>query len=359
MRYFWLPCLYFLGLFLASIDTLKAQTNPQIKGLRGEYYTGRNFNQLVVVRTDASINFNWTAQVKSWMGNETKEYREPAPGVGSENFSIRWTGQLLAPESGTYTIQITTDDGMRVWLGNVKILDYFKNQPVATYSVDVNMEAGRTYPLKVEYYQANYDAVARLSWVLPSRPDVTPFPIPAGHFYLAPLERPKPIALQPSNPDPEPVPNPPAPVLASVAKTPIKVEKPKESPKPAINTKVETARSTAIPALRRGTTLTLPNLYFELNTPELLPTSTPTLNALVKALDEQPDLQIEIAGHTDLAIDKDQSLRLSRRRAEGVKEYLTEHGIDSSRITTLGYGCSRPKIAKSDASNRRVEVRVK
>jgi outer membrane protein OmpA-like peptidoglycan-associated protein len=105
--------------------------------------------------------------------------------------------------------------------------------------------------------------------------------------------------------------------------------------------------------------LTLPNIYFELNTPDLMPASEPTLDALVKALNSQPSLAIEISGHTDLAKDKAQSKRLSLKRAEVVKEYLVGEGIDGNRISTVGYGSSRPKLNRSDASNRRVEVRVK
>ena len=114
-----------------------------------------------------------------------------------------------------------------------------------------------------------------------------------------------------------------------------------------------------LPALKRGTTLTLPNIYFELNTPELLPSSEPTLDALVTALQKQPDLSIEIAGHTDLAKDQAQSRRLSLRRAEVVKAYLVDEGIDSSRISTAVYGCTKPLYNRSDAKNRRVEVAVR
>lgn len=326
-------------------------------GLKGEYFAGTDFDRLVTTRTDKAINFVWTTTKQGWFGSEEREYVSPAPGVPAENFSVRWTGSLRAPESGVYTLVVSTDDGMRVWLGGLNVLDTWRNQPVSDYSREIELEAGKTYPIKVEYYQVRWDAVAKVSWKLPSDPpNAAPRIIGGASFMPAP--RPKPLAPQALEDDkpvaviiPEPTPKP----TSKPAAKPVVVNvKPKAAP-PANTRAVETLPTT----LRRGTTLTLPNMYFELNSPELLASSEPTLDQLVAALEKQPEVRIEIAGHTDLAKDLVRSRQLSLERADNIRDYLVENGIDSQRISTLGYGCTKPLYSRSDARNRRVEVRVR
>src|SRR5690606_39456412 len=73
-------------------------------------------------------------------------------------------------------------------------------------------------------------------------------------------------------------------------------------------------------------------------------------------------LKIEIQGHTDDVGGREFNLELSERRAESVKRYLVEKGIDESRIKTSGFGPDRPidpaKTSKARAKNRRIEFKV-
>lgn len=323
-------------------------------GLKGEYYAGTDFDRLVTTRTDRAINFVWTTTKSGWFGSEEREYVSPAPGVPAENFSVRWTGTLRAPESGVYTLVVSTDDGMRVWLGGINVLDTWRNQPVTDYTREVELEAGKSYPIKVEYYQVRWDATAKVSWKLPSDPpEAAPRIIGGASF--SPPARPKPLAPKPIEEDkpvavivPEPAPKPaPKRVAADV--------RPKTAPATVVAQPAEPLPAT----LRKGTTLTLPNMYFELNSPELLASSEPTLNQLVTALEKQPEVRIEIAGHTDLAKDLVRSRQLSLERANNIRDYLVENGINTQRISTIGYGCTKPLYNRSDARNRRVEVQVR
>ena len=359
---------------LAALEPALAQQQATLHGLRGEYYQGRNFDNLKIVRNDRAIDFNWTRKSSSLFNS--REFLSPAPGVPAEYFSVRWTGQLLAPETGVYTLDVTTDDGMRIWLGGVMVLDSWKNQPATEYTADVELNAGNYYPIKVEYYQVQFDARATVAWRLPSQPYNAPAqPISSTYFTPAVPQKPKPFAPQPSGselkvgntfgqadapPDFSAEPNS-GHGAVKVGLAEIETV----SPRPGI-VKATTARPSRnvrriapVPALKSGTTLTLPNMYFELNTPDLMPASEPTLDALIDALKAQPGVQIQIAGHTDLAKDKAQSVRLSQERADVVRDYLVENGIDSMRITAKGYGCAKPLVNKSDAKNRRVEVVVK
>ncbi len=103
------------------------------------------------------------------------------------------------------------------------------------------------------------------------------------------------------------------------------------------------------------------DIQFEVNKANLRQSSFPVLNEIVGALEAQPDLKIEIQGHTDSTGAHDYNVGLSKRRAESVKAYLVSKGIASHRLTTRGYGPDRPIASNTTregrARNRRVEVK--
>lgn len=72
--------------------------------------------------------------------------------------------------------------------------------------------------------------------------------------------------------------------------------------------------------------------------------------------------KVEVAGHTDALGSDDVNERLSTQRAESVKQYLVQHGVDAGRISAIGYGKARPRASNDTKEgrrlNRRVEIRV-
>lgn len=98
------------------------------------------------------------------------------------------------------------------------------------------------------------------------------------------------------------------------------------------------------------------NVLFETGSATLLPVSGQELDRLVNVLLDQPSLRVEIAGHTDDVGDEQANQLLSEQRAAAVSEYLREHEVDSSRITTTGYGESRP-VATNDTAEGRAQNR--
>ncbi len=114
--------------------------------------------------------------------------------------------------------------------------------------------------------------------------------------------------------------------------------------------------------LEIGATITLNKLYFERGNAELLEDSFAELDRVVDMLVENPDVKIELSGHTDNQGSSKLNIQLSQERVEKVERYLTEHGIDGKRIKGKGYGGSKPIASnaseKTRKLNRRVEIKI-
>ena len=84
------------------------------------------------------------------------------------------------------------------------------------------------------------------------------------------------------------------------------------------------------------------------------------INKIIAILKDHPDLKFEIGGHTDSEGDDAYNLKLSQQRSDAVKAKLVELGVDGSRITTKGFGETKPitsnKTPEARASNRGVEL---
>lgn len=124
----------------------------------------------------------------------------------------------------------------------------------------------------------------------------------------------------------------------------------------------EIERNLYLAPIEVGEVIRLNNIFFELNKADLKSESTAELDRLVKVLTDNPALNIEIGGHTDNQGGDAYNINLSQNRVNSVITYLTQKGIDKSRLTGKGYGEAKP-IAGNDteegkAQNRRVEFTV-
>jgi outer membrane protein OmpA-like peptidoglycan-associated protein len=122
------------------------------------------------------------------------------------------------------------------------------------------------------------------------------------------------------------------------------------------------SRNIELERINIGRSLVLNNIFFETGSSTLLKESFVELNTLVGLLNENPKLRVEIGGHTDNVGNAEYNMNLSQYRADAVKNYLVEKGIEANRLQSKGYGFSKP-IADNDseqnrAKNRRTEIKI-
>lgn len=100
-------------------------------------------------------------------------------------------------------------------------------------------------------------------------------------------------------------------------------------------------------------------IKFDVNKASIKPESVGTLNSIAKLLQEQPDLKFSVEGHTDSDGDDNTNMKLSQARADAVKAYLISQGITTERLSSKGWGESKPidknTTSEAKSNNRRVE----
>ncbi|MCP4260041.1 MAG: hypothetical protein GY774_21375, partial [Planctomycetes bacterium] len=127
-------------------------------GVRADYFTGMNFENLVLNRVDPQIDFNWG------------DPGSPDPSIGDDNFSVRWSGQAEAAFTETYTFYARTDDGVRLWVDGLPLVDKWINRSATENKGTIDLVAGQFYSVIMEYYEDGAGAVAELRWSSPSTP---------------------------------------------------------------------------------------------------------------------------------------------------------------------------------------------
>lgn len=108
--------------------------------------------------------------------------------------------------------------------------------------------------------------------------------------------------------------------------------------------------------------IALKGVTFEFNKTRLRPDAVTILDGAASILKRYPDMNVEVAGHTDNVGSDEYNQKLSEGRADAVRTYFTEHGVPASQMTVKGYGEAEP-VADNETEegrelNRRVELRV-
>lgn len=119
-------------------------------GLTGRYFANTKLEGPSLQRIDAQLNDN------------------PRPeGLGPDDWSARWIGQVLAPSTGTYTFSTFTDDGIRLWVDGKLLFENWTVHGGTQNNGTVFLQAGKKYDIKIEYYQGKNGWNMRLLWTPP------------------------------------------------------------------------------------------------------------------------------------------------------------------------------------------------
>ena len=126
-------------------------------GLTGSYFNNVNLTApAVFTRNDPGVNFTW--------GTGSPDAR-----IAADNFSVRWTGFVKAPVTGTYTFYVSSNDGNRLTIGTTAITNTWTSG-VKDVNGTIALTAGQSYPITLDFFEAVGSATVSLSWSHPSQP---------------------------------------------------------------------------------------------------------------------------------------------------------------------------------------------
>ena len=138
------------GLAVARLRWEKVGTTTTYPDWRGEYWNNVGLSGTpALVRPDKTIDFEWGSGA-------------PAAGIATDNFSARWT-RTATLTAGTYLFRATVDDGIRVYVDGVLVIDDWRDGGRRQLTAQRYMTAG-SHTLRVEYYERDGVALAHLTW---------------------------------------------------------------------------------------------------------------------------------------------------------------------------------------------------
>jgi len=137
-------------------------------GLTGRYFNNTGLSGTHVLQRVEAVNFKWTGS--------------PGAGVNGNQFSARWTGQVEASATGNFRFQTRTDDGVRLWINGVLVVDNWTSHAAANdVTGTIALTANQKYSITMEFYDNTATAVAKLYWETPGQ--TTFILIPKSRLY--------------------------------------------------------------------------------------------------------------------------------------------------------------------------------
>lgn len=164
----------FLGAPRTTTVTILDDDAPNVGtgvGLLGEYFSGTEFNTPLFRRTDATVGFDWGTG-------------GPGGSAPADAFSVRWTGQVEPLYTENYTFEVRADDGVRLWVNGVPLVNQWRDQGASTYTGSISLTAGVKYDIRMEYYERSGLALAELRWSSPSQAREL---VPTTQLYSVPV----------------------------------------------------------------------------------------------------------------------------------------------------------------------------
>ena len=126
------------------------------KGLTAEYFASTTLTLPKLTRVDSGVDFNWG------LGS-------PDPTLPVDKFSARWTGRLKTSAAGLHTFAVQSDDGVRLYLNGQLVVNNWTDHGLKEDTYSLQLGAGVTLDLRMEYYENTGSATARLLWTQPGQ----------------------------------------------------------------------------------------------------------------------------------------------------------------------------------------------
>jgi hypothetical protein len=142
------------------------------RGLRAEFFSGREFKERLASRIDQTVDFGW------------EDGETPDPAVPSDGFCVRWTGNVKVPKHGRWTFTVSSDDGCRLWIDGKQIVDAWADR-AETESPGTTELKGGHHEIRLEYFQGGSAKAVHLLWEGPDQPKG----VIAAEFLTPPKEK--------------------------------------------------------------------------------------------------------------------------------------------------------------------------
>lgn len=142
---------------IPSSNLFYLQGRDTIHGLLGSYFNNIDLSGTpAVIRNDQLLNFSWTLY-------------PPDSKLDLDFYSVRWNAQLIAPMSGIMEFGLKGNDGFRLYVNGQLVIDQWAKTGFSTKLTTLKVEAGKTYPIQVEFKEPNANAHIQLIWRVPDQ----------------------------------------------------------------------------------------------------------------------------------------------------------------------------------------------
>ncbi len=134
----------------ASLLSHTDQNGRKTAGLKGEYFENIYLNGTpVTTRVDQQLNFKWT-------------FMPPAERLTTDNYSVRWTGNITFPRSGKFKLGLEGSDGFRMFIDNKLVIDNWSKQSYHTNTISRAFTGGKPYAVRIEFFEPVSNATIKL-----------------------------------------------------------------------------------------------------------------------------------------------------------------------------------------------------
>ncbi len=135
-----------------SANLFATVNGEKSNGLLGEYFNNVQLTgKPIITRIDNAIDFGWTLY-------------GPDPAINYDFYSVKWTGKIKSPATGTFKIGIEGNDGYRLFMNGKLIIDNWKSQTFTTQLADYYFEKDKLYDIRIEFFESQGYAKFKLVW---------------------------------------------------------------------------------------------------------------------------------------------------------------------------------------------------